>query len=70
MGKFLIISGIILILTGIVIQFAPKIPFLGRLPGDIHFERGNFKVYIPLASGLLISLLVSMLLLLVNKIRE
>jgi hypothetical protein len=70
MGKFLIISGIILLLVGLGIQFSDKIPFFGRLPGDILIERKNFKFYFPLTTGILISILISLILLLINKARQ
>ena len=70
MGKFLIISGIILVVTGLLIQFAPKIPFLGRLPGDFYFEGRNFRLYFPLASGIVISILISLVMLLINKAKH
>jgi uncharacterized membrane protein len=70
MGKFLIISGIILLLLGLIIQFSGKIPFLGRLPGDILIEGKNYKFYFPLTSSILISILISLVLLLINKARQ
>ncbi len=70
MGKFLIIAGIILVVVGLAVEFAPKIPWLGRLPGDIYIERGNVKIYIPVVSGLVLSLLVSLVLLLINKAKQ
>ena len=48
-------------IAGLLIIFAGKIPFLGRLPGDIRIERENFSFYFPLASSLLVSLLLSFL---------
>lgn len=70
MGKFLIISGIILLLLGLIIQFSDKIPFLGRLPGDIRIEGKNYQFYFPLTSSILISILISLILLLINKARQ
>jgi hypothetical protein len=70
MGKFLIISGTILLAVGILIQFSDKIPFLGKLPGDIVIEKKNFKLYFPLTTSLLISLIISLILLLANKAKQ
>jgi len=70
MGKFLIITGIILLAIGVLIQVSGKIPFLGKLPGDIYIERGNFKFYFPLASSILISILISIILLIISKSRQ
>ncbi|MCX7985188.1 MAG: DUF2905 domain-containing protein [Bacteroidetes bacterium] len=61
-GKLLVILGILLALAGIVLIVFPKIPFLGKLPGDITIEKENFKVYIPLGTSILLSLLLSALL--------
>jgi hypothetical protein len=61
LGKPLIICGIILIVFGVIITFAGKIPWLGRLPGDIYVKRENFTFYFPLATSILISVLVSLL---------
>ena len=60
LGKSLIILGIIIIIIGIVITFAGKIPWLGRLPGDIQIKRDNFTFYFPLATCLLLSVLISL----------
>ncbi len=60
-GKMLILFGVILILVGGVILLAGKIPFLGRLPGDILIRRKNWSVYFPLTTCILISIVLSML---------
>ena len=60
-AKVLILFGALSMVAGFLILFASKNPFLGRLPGDIHIERENFSIYFPLASSLIISLLVSLL---------
>jgi len=70
MGKFLIIVGIVCILTGLAINYAHKIPFLGKLPGDISIDKGNVKIYIPIATSILISILLSLLLFLYNKFKN
>ncbi|HEY9489072.1 MAG TPA: DUF2905 domain-containing protein [Chryseosolibacter sp.] len=67
MGKFLIITGIILVITGIIIHFAPRLPFPGKLPGDIVIDRGNFKMYLPITTSILISLVLSLILYFINK---
>jgi hypothetical protein len=67
MGKFLIIAGIALVIAGVLIQFASRIPWLGRLPGDIVIDRGNFRMYIPLTTSILLSVLVSLVIYLINK---
>lgn len=60
-GKLLIILGVTLTIAGLLLTFAGKIPFFGKLPGDIRIEREHFSVYFPLGSCLLLSLLLSLL---------
>ncbi len=61
MGKYLFIAGVVLILVGVLWLFAERIG-LGRLPGDIVIERENFRLYLPIATSLLISILLSVIL--------
>jgi len=62
LGKFLIILGTIIICLGVLLTFIPKIPYLGRLPGDIYIKKGNFTFYFPLATSILLSILLTILL--------
>ena len=61
-GKTLIVLGLILVVVGAVFMLAGKVPFIGKLPGDIIVRKKNFTFYFPLATSLLISLLLSLLL--------
>lgn len=70
MGKLLIILGVICIIAGLAIMYLPKIPFLGKLPGDISIERENFKFYFPLGTSILISIILTLLLFLYNKLKN
>lgn len=67
LGKWLIVAGIGLALVGVFITFSPKIPFLGKLPGDVLVKRENFTFYFPLASSILLSILLSLGLYLLRK---
>lgn len=61
-GKIIIIIGILIVIVGIVIYFAgDKLNFPGRLPGDIHIEKENFKFYAPITTMLIISIVISIL---------
>ena len=62
LGRILIFFGIALILLGGLFLLGPKIPFLGRLPGDILIRRDNTTLYFPLATCLILSLVISILL--------
>jgi len=70
MAKFLIITGIILVITGVIIHFLPKLPFPGKLPGDIVIDRGNFKMYFLITTSILISVIISLILFLINKAKQ
>ncbi|MBI4428661.1 MAG: DUF2905 domain-containing protein [Ignavibacteriales bacterium] len=65
-GKLLILLGGILVLVGVLLTFFDKIPYLGKLPGDIHVKKDNFEFYFPLATSILLSLLLTGLFWLIN----
>ncbi|MGD0336965.1 MAG: DUF2905 domain-containing protein [Candidatus Omnitrophota bacterium] len=60
-GKTLIIFGVVLIGVGLLLTFFNKVPFLGKLPGDILVEKNNFTFYFPLATSILISIILSLI---------
>ena len=62
MGRLLIIGGVMLAAVGVIVLLAGKVPFLGRLPGDIVYRKGGTTFYFPLVTCLLLSLLLSLLL--------
>jgi Protein of unknown function (DUF2905). len=62
LGKFLILAGVLIIAAGVVLMFWNKIPFIGKLPGDIFIKKENFTFYFPVVTCLLLSLLISLLL--------
>ena len=62
LGKTLVTLGVLLVLAGIVMLVAGKSPWLGRLPGDLVIRRGNFTLFFPLATCLVVSLVLSLLL--------
>jgi Protein of unknown function (DUF2905) len=62
LGKWLILFGVILVLLGAAFVLAGKIPWLGKLPGDIYIQRRNFTFYFPLATSILLSVVLSLLL--------
>jgi hypothetical protein len=68
-GKVLIFFGTILIVIGLLFMLAPKIPLIGRLPGDIYVKKGNFTFYFPLATSILLSIVLSLILLLIGRRR-
>jgi hypothetical protein len=62
LGKLLIVFGAVLVAVGLLLQVSGKIPWLGRLPGDIRIERENFSFYFPITTGILVSVALSLLL--------
>ena len=67
LGKGLILLGMGLILVGLGVLLFPRIPFLGRLPGDIRIERDNFRFYFPLTTCILASVILSFIAWALNK---
>jgi Protein of unknown function (DUF2905) len=66
MPKLLILAGVALIALGLVWMVGERLG-LGRLPGDIVFERGNLRIYVPIATSLLLSVALSLLFWLFNR---
>ena len=68
-AKLLIMIGAVLLAAGLVLLFLPKLPFLGKLPGDIVIKRENFTLYFPLATSIVISVVASLILWIIGKLR-
>jgi hypothetical protein len=66
-GNFFIIAGISLLLLGLLLKLGFRFRWLGQLPGDIIIHKGNFTLYFPLATSLVLSLALSLLLLLIFR---
>ena len=60
-GKMLIILGIVLIVIGLAFTYGPKIPWLGKLPGDISIKKDNFSFYFPITTSIIISIILTIL---------
>ena len=68
MAKWLIILGTILLVIGAALQFAPwLVGWFGKLPGDIRVETESMKVFVPITSMLLVSLVLTLLLSFLNR---
>ncbi len=61
-GKALVLLGILLTVAGVILMLGARIPWLGHLPGDIYIKKDHFTFYFPLATCLLLSLLLSLVL--------
>jgi hypothetical protein len=66
-GKSLIVVGLFIAVVGAVLVFSDRIPWLGRLPGDIFIRKGNFTFYFPLATCVIISIILSLIFLWMRK---
>jgi hypothetical protein len=67
LAKTLMLIGGLIFLFGLIITFIDKVPFIGRLPGDIYVKRKNFTFYFPLATGILLSIVLTIILNLFRK---
>jgi hypothetical protein len=61
-GRLLILAGGVLVILGVIMLFADRIPFLGKLPGDIFIRKGHFSLYVPIVTMLIISVLLTIIL--------
>jgi len=61
LGKMLLVMGLVVALVGVVLMLAGRVPWLGRLPGDIYVERGNWSFYFPLMTSIVVSVLLTLL---------
>jgi hypothetical protein len=66
-GKLLIFLGLILVVLGGLFLLGDNIPFLGKLPGDIHIQKKSFNFYFPLTTCILLSLIISIILYLFRR---
>ena len=62
LGRMLMIMGALMVLLGALFTIGARLPWLGRLPGDIVVERPNFRFYFPLGTSILISIILSLIL--------
>lgn len=69
-GRMIITFGVILILIGVVLSLFGRIPFMGKLPGDILYKRDNFTFYAPIATSLIISIILSILLTIIFNLKR
>ncbi|MCD6133129.1 MAG: DUF2905 domain-containing protein [Deltaproteobacteria bacterium] len=67
LGKLLVFIGIIFVVIGFLLIIFPKIPYIGKLPGDIYIEKDNFSFYFPLATCIILSIIASLILYFLTK---
>jgi Protein of unknown function (DUF2905) len=67
LGKLLVVAGIVLVVLGLLFQLGGRIPWLGRLPGDITVQREHFSFYFPITTSILLSVVLTLLLWLLRR---
>jgi hypothetical protein len=71
LGRMLMVLGVVLVVAGGLLWLGggagARIPFLGRLPGDIHIQRGNWSFYFPLTTSILVSVVLTLILALLSR---
>jgi Protein of unknown function (DUF2905) len=68
-GRALVILGVFITVLGAILLLTPRVPFLGRLPGDIVIHRDDLTIYIPLTTMLIVSVLLSIVLSVIGRSR-
>ena len=66
-GKLLIVFGLLIAAVGVVVVLAGRLPWVGRLPGDVYVQRGNWTFYFPLATSIVVSLGLTLLFWLIGR---
>ena len=69
LGRMLVLMGGLTLLLGLGLMFSDRIPYLGKLPGDINIKRESFEVHIPLATSVLLSVLLSVVLWILSQFK-
>jgi hypothetical protein len=69
LARTLILIGAALLALGLLLQLAPHVPVLGKLPGDLRIERDGFSLYFPITTSLLFSALVTLVMQLIERMK-
>ncbi len=67
LGRALVVLGVVIVVVGLGLVFFDRVPWIGRLPGDIHVERGNWTFYVPIGTSILVSILLTLVLWLIGR---
>lgn len=67
LGRMLVVLGLVIAAVGLVILLAGRVPWIGRLPGDIHVQRDTWSFYFPLTTSIVVSIVLSLLLYLFGR---
>lgn len=67
LGRALIVLGVVIVLVGVALLLVGRVPWLGRLPGDIHVEREHWSFHFPLVTSLLVSVVLTLVFYLIGR---
>ena len=67
LGKMLVLLGVLIVLVGLFLMMGDKIPWIGRLPGDIVIKKEKFTFYFPITTSILISIILTLLFWIMRK---
>jgi Protein of unknown function (DUF2905) len=67
LGRALIVMGIVILALGLILVLFDRVPWIGRLPGDIHVQRENWTFYFPLGTSILLSIVLTLVLWLIGR---
>jgi hypothetical protein len=67
MGRAFIVAGTVLVIIGIALLVSPKVPWLGRLPGDVFIQKKNFSLYFPITTCILVSMVITFIFFLLGR---
>jgi DUF2905 family protein len=66
-AKLLIVCGLLIAVVGVVLLLAGRLPWIGRLPGDVYIQRGHWTFYFPLATSILVSVVLTLVFWLIGR---
>jgi len=69
-GKILVLIGLTIVGFGVLLMFFDRIPYIGKLPGDIHMKKDNFQFYFPITTSILLSVLLSLIMWLISNFKN
>ena len=70
LGKIVVLFGFITVGVGLLMMFSDKLPFIGKLPGDINIKKDDFQLYIPVTTSILLSVIISAVLWLISLLNK
>ena len=70
LGKIIVLFGFITVGIGLLMMFSDKLPFIGKLPGDINIKKDDFQLYIPVTTSILLSVIISAVLWLISLLNK